>query len=85
MNERPLEYCDEWSMPLHGVDSHLYAKMSIPSQIFYTSAQLRKLHRQFCHPLAEKLYNLLKTAGVEAVTPKTLEKLEHIARTCELC
>ena len=46
---------------------------------------MRKLHKQFAHPSAVKLYDLLKASGINAVTPRTLEKLEYISFTCEPC
>ena len=69
--DEPLEYKDRWYVPLIRADGHLYAKMCFPRHVFYTTAQLQKLHRQFAHPSAEKLYNLIKRAGIEAVNSKT--------------
>ena len=57
--------------------------MSFPESIFYTSAQLLKLHRNFAHPSSQTLYNLLERAGLEIVTPKTLERLKTIVASCE--
>ena len=45
---------------------------------FYTMAQLRKLHEQYAHPSAVRLYDFLRSAGVKAITPETLEKLKYI-------
>ena len=41
------------------------------------------MHRQFAHPSAGKLYNLLKQAGLEAVDCSTLKQLEEITAKCE--
>ena len=81
----PLAYKDRWHVPLIRQNGHLYAQMSFPCFTFYTAAQLEKLHRQFAHPSAGKLYNLLKRAGLEAVDAKTLERLEEIVSRCEPC
>lgn len=80
-----LNYKDLWSVPLIRHDSHLYAEMNFPRYTFYSTAQLRKLHRQFAHPSAGKLYNLLERAGIEAVDTSTLEQLEQIVARCEPC
>ena len=68
LSKKSLEVYDEWHMPLHRTDSHLYAEMAFSSHTFYTVLQQRKLLRQFCNLSAGKLYNLLKKAGQEAVT-----------------
>ena len=59
--------------------------MSFPESIFYTSAQLLKLHRNFAHPSAQNLYNLLERAGHEIVAPETLERLKTLVTSCESC
>ena len=46
---------------------------------------MRKLHKQYAHPSADRLYNLLKTAGLETVDQKTLKVLEDIMARCDLC
>ena len=79
----PLEYDDIWSVPIIRRDSHLYALMSFPESIFYTNAQLLKLHRNFAHPSAQKLYKLCERAGLEMVASETLERLKTIVASCE--
>ena len=59
--------------------------MCFTNYTFYTTAQLQKFHRQFAHPSAGTLYNLLKKAGLEAVDAKTMEQLEDIVSRCEPC
>ena len=80
-----LQYEDLWSVPLTRHQGHLYARMDFPHCMFYTTAQLKKLHRQFADPSADKLYNLLKIAGLEAVDSSTLEEIEKIVAACEPC
>ena len=63
----------------------MYVSQSAPIQLFYTIAQLWKLHKKFAQPSATKPYDLLKTAGAKTVTPKTFEKLEYLVSTCEPC
>ena len=64
-------------------DDHLYVPLKASLQSFYTEAQLRKIHKQSAHSAAARLHELLKTAGIGAVTHKTLDRLEYIAKTCE--
>ena len=80
-----LNYKDKWSVPLMRIDNHLYAGMVFPHHLFYTTAQIHKLHRQFAHPSASKLFNLLKRAGTEAVDAKTFKQLTDIVARCEPC
>ena len=84
-HSEPLKYPDFWSIPLDRFDNHLYAKMEFPYNAFYTTAQLPKMLLNFAHPSAEKLYKLLKTAGLEAVDKSTLEELESIFAKFEPC
>ena len=59
--------------------------MSFPSCTFYTTTQLKRLHKQFAHPSATKLYNLLRRAGLQTVDNDTLERLQDILKRCEPC
>ena len=68
-----IKYDDKWSMPLQRHDNHLYAAMSFPQYLFYSTVQLEKMHRQFAHPSASKLFNLLKRAGTQAVDAQDLQ------------
>lgn len=52
---------------------------------FYTEQELSRLHRRFGHPGSDKLYNLLKAADIEQITPKTRSTIEKIAKHCRLC
>ena len=79
----PLQYLDLWSVTLSRFDNHLYAQMNFPSSTFYTEQQLHRLERQFAHPSVDKLYNLLKSAGIKAVNTSTREILKDIAARCE--
>lgn len=51
----------------------------------FTRAQLGRLHRQFFHPSASKLFPLLKKACAQDVTPETLKILQHISKSCNFC
>ncbi len=47
--------------------------MCFPCQMFYTLAQLAKFYRQFAHPSADKLYNILRRARPEDTSPSFLK------------
>lgn len=52
---------------------------------FSTEAKLRRLHKRFGHPHADKLYNVLKRSELPDVDSKTREILEGIKRKCLQC
>ena len=60
--DEPLRYKDLCHVPLTRYAGHLYVRMGFPRCTFYTITQLKKMHRQFAHRSASKLYNLLKIA-----------------------
>ena len=64
------EYVDTWAIPLVRFGYHLHGPFATPRHIFYTTAQLKELQKQFAHPSAQKLYQLLKGATINDVTPK---------------
>ncbi len=80
-----LRYKDRWHLPLARYDNHLYARMKFLPWTFYAAAQLHRMHRQFAHTFAEKLYKLLKCAGLQAVDASTLSLLEEISAKFEPC
>lgn len=55
--------------------------------IFYSRAQLERLHRHLLHPSATKLYALLRRAtnSAEKLPPDTLKTLKEISDTCKSC
>eukprot|EP00171_Calliarthron_tuberculosum_P005792 IDg5792t1 len=79
-------YVDEWYIPLIRSSSrHVYVPLHRESQTLFTRSQLFKLHRQFFHPSAGKLFNLLKRARSEHATPETLAILQDISNRCDPC
>ena len=72
ISDDPLQIVDKWWVPLTRDQHHLYVHLHVPVSTFYTTQQLRKLHRQFAHPSTVKLYNLLKRAGLEAFDSNTI-------------
>lgn len=84
-NERE-KFFDEWSIPMRRSRSnHFYADMNISTSMFFTRTQLSHLHKQFFHPSAQKLFNLLKRVRPNEVTTETLETLKHLFRRCDPC
>lgn len=81
----PLKYRYRRQAPIVRHRRHLYALMRFPSSIIYTTDELQKMHRQFLHPSAGKLYNLLKKAGLEAVDIEPHKHLEEFVARCEPC
>ena len=84
INVRDLELeHNDWSMPMKVRNNHLI--ISWLSNVYYSKAQLKKLHRHFRHPGAKKLYQLLKRVDPENVTGSTLTALKEIQSKCEPC
>ena len=83
--KEPLQFYDIWKTKLVRKDKSLYMPLKAPIQSFYIVAQLRKLHEQFSHSSAVILHELFKSTDLKTETPKTLEKLEYIASTCDPC
>lgn len=80
-----LAYYNAWSVLLVRHDHHLYSKMTVPVRTLFSREQLRKLHRQFAHPAAEKLYKLLRIAQPEQTSPETLKVLQDLTSCLEPC
>lgn len=71
---------EEWSVPLVRADGHVFAEIARDYCIFFTTAQLRKLHRRFVDPSADKLYNLLKRARPEETSKATLGTFKNLTQ-----
>eukprot|EP00180_Rhodochaete_pulchella_P004061 Plantae.Rhodophyta-Rhodochaete_pulchella.ctg74856.p1 GENE.Plantae.Rhodophyta-Rhodochaete_pulchella.ctg74856~~Plantae.Rhodophyta-Rhodochaete_pulchella.ctg74856.p1 ORF type:complete len:209 (+),score=12.17 Plantae.Rhodophyta-Rhodochaete_pulchella.ctg74856:155-781(+) len=79
-------FVDLRSVPMKRNQGHLYVAMSIKtSNVNFTTSQLLKLHRQFSHASAEKLYNLRRKARPEDTPPDTLRRLKELSRRCDTC
>ena len=80
------QFVDEWSVPLYRAPSrHVFARMHFAFATFFARSQLLKLHKQFFHPSAQKLFNLLCRARPEEATPETLSILEDLSKRCDPC
>ncbi|KAF2726476.1 hypothetical protein EJ04DRAFT_571234 [Polyplosphaeria fusca] len=65
----------KWGHPFFNVGKHEQATL------FFTKAELRRLHRRFGHPCTERLHRLLTNAGHEA----DISILEEIKKFCHFC
>lgn len=85
-NEGSCFYFDDWHVPLlRSKSGHVYVAMECSASVMFTRSQLSKLHKQFFHPSAEKLFNLLKKARPEESTAETLEILQDLSKRCDPC
>lgn len=79
-------YVDEWFISLvRSKSGHVYVPFNYASRNYFTRTQLEKLHQQFFHPSATRLFNLLKRARPEDATPETLDILRDISKRCDPC
>ena len=62
---------------------HPYVTLKAPLQSFYTIEQLRKITQTFAHLSDIRLWDLLKTPGLKAVTPRTFQILKYNICTYE--
>lgn len=84
--QKPNGYLDQWHVPLARAKSrHLFAQMDCDTPVFITRVQLSRLHRQFSHPSADKLFKLLSRARPEDATAETKRILEEISKHCDVC
>lgn len=74
---------DDWSVPLVRKMGHLYVEW--PVRVLFSSTQLRRIHRHFKHPSAERLYALIKRAEPHGQHPELMRELEDIQRNCDVC
>lgn len=65
--------------------NHLYTELRLPLTTVFTRAQFTKMHRNFFHPSASKLFNLIKTARPENATKHTLELFKDITNRFDPC
>lgn len=74
---------DDWSLKLEHKMGHLYVEW--PPSIYYTEAELRRIHRHFFHPHTDRLVSLIHRGAKEHAKPGLRKKLEHIRETCDTC
>lgn len=74
-----------WRTPLSRKHGLIYWEWSNEMPTFFTRPQLERLHRHLLHPSTRKLYNLLRRAKPDQLTPETMETLNEIQKTCQTC
>jgi Reverse transcriptase (RNA-dependent DNA polymerase) len=72
-------------MPLVRHDGHIYLEWDELHQSTFSTMELKKLHRPFFHPSADKLQNLIKRARPEMAGEETRKILHEITATCHPC
>eukprot|EP00171_Calliarthron_tuberculosum_P003375 IDg3375t1 len=76
-----------WRAPIVRKNGHAYyvwdlKKSSLPADNYYTASQLQRVHKHLAHPSARKLYELLKRAYPNNLSPGTIKILEKISNNC---
>lgn len=54
-------------------------------RVFFTSSELRKIHRHFHHPQPGKIYSTIRRADPKEASKNLMADLESITATCEVC
>jgi hypothetical protein len=76
---------ERWTLSIIRKNGHLYLRWNSTPFVNYSRSQLDRLHRQFFHPSAGKLWNLLNRAYPNSVCSNTLALLKDIGSSCETC
>lgn len=84
VHNRLVHGSGKWFLPLERKRGHLFLPWTTAS-ILFTRKELQKLHEHFFHPSAEKLYNLVKRARPQELSPQTRQTLDDISRACRSC
>ena len=90
-NVRNMLVCESenWAVPLVRKLGHLFYEwtaVAIEHVVnLYSTQELTRIHRHFFHPHAERLYSLMKIADDPEINPQTLEALEDITKSCDVC
>ena len=74
----------QWSLPLKRLRGHIFLCWDA-NDILFTRKELQKMHLHLFHRSAQKLYNLVKRASPQDVTPDTRKMLEYIGKSCDIC
>jgi hypothetical protein len=72
--------------PFH-IDGHgrCVIRRDYAAEGLFTEAELRNFHRSYGHKSAETIIKALKDAGFEDLSADTHDKLNDVARACDLC
>lgn len=83
-NQLCAPFLDE-QIPLICNCGHVYLELKNEDTILFTRQNRMKLHQNFSHPTAEKLYNLLIIACLLGTEFQTKQLLEKIVRHFDIC
>lgn len=73
----------DWSINLVQKFGHLYIEW--PPSVYYTEAELRRIHRHFYHPSTDKLLALINRSTNKHYKPGLRNDLNRIKKTCDTC
>lgn len=73
-----------WSIPIKRKHGHLYITWN-ENICLFTRQELLKMHRNFYHPSASKLFSLLKRSKLSNVDNNTRQMLDDISNACSTC
>lgn len=86
LEDGKVAYMDDWYNPMsRSPTNHLYVPIQTATNIHFTKTQLARLHRQFFHTTAKKLFNLISHSLPGEASPETLMTLEDISSRCDPC
>ncbi len=80
--------CGECTLQLTKKRGHLqYEWDSFKEQksVFFTKTELKKLHRNFLHPSANKLFELIQRAKPTKATSDLRKRLDDLSTSCNTC
>lgn len=77
---------DEWFVQMKRSAKNLFsAPIHFLTYTYFSKMQLSRLHRQFFHPSASKLLDLIKNYRTEEATPQSFKTSEDVSRRCGPC
>lgn len=79
-------YVDEWFIPLIRASSfHVYVLFDAGPRVHFTLSKVSKLHKNFFHPSASKLFNLQMRFRVDHTMPETLNFFKEFSSRSDPC
>lgn len=78
-----LSPCQKWIVTRVSKMGHIYIEW--PAAAYYTKTELRRIHRRFHHPAAEKLTRLIKKGALDHCNSELGKRLKNLRKTCDTC
>jgi hypothetical protein len=69
-------------LPCVSGDSHIVTRWE-PLTTFYARGQIARMHNHLLHPSTQKLYDMLRRAKPEEMTPETRGIIDEVTQTCQ--